>query len=179
MDTDIHFVLFFIPGAVQSESMMVEKEELTVSPANTSGNMKMVSPFKRPTTPLESLDVFSPPSPVASLFKENSVEPVSPAKASSTPLKEVNRFDVTPPCIDGPFTPTKDHGLTPATTKLDDLPDVPPTPTESNVSEQEKDSSMLSEGGMGNRRHDLSKPPAMRYRIMCQCGAQNCRKWLY
>ena len=147
---------------------------------NTSGVMKIASPFKRPATP-ESEHLIS--TPASSPMKHT-------IKTSSTPLKEVNaQLDITPPTsISGHLMPLENNidqiekdidVVLPTPTEEQDHT-VPPTPTESSVGEPVQDSSILSvDGGFGRNRHNLSKPPAVKNRIRCQCGAPNCRQWLF
>ncbi len=53
---------------------------------------------------------------------------------------------------------------------------------DSSVEESLLDTSVTSTSGGGGgffKRKIMSPSPAMKYRIMCQCGAANCRKFLF
>ena len=53
------------------------------------------------------------------------------------------------------------------------------TPPRVNLSPRKELARSGERVGSFNRRSAHCPPPAMKYRLMCQCGAKNCRKYLY
>ena len=119
-------------------------------------------------------------------IKANHVNPtkadITPSKAPRSPLKTTQVIRKTPQkTADGVFAVPKQMDSSPL--KLD-IPEeglpidqsMPPTPTESNFSE---DNEIVLDSSVQKKRRDFNSPLAMKYRIRCQCGANNCRQWLY
>lgn len=134
----------FCSGASQNDSLLVEqyKENSLQTPTSTHDTL-----------------LFTPSSPLtaANILVATSTSPR--LNGQLTPTRQLTDFD-TPLHID---TRLPDDMLASA--------GVPPTPTESSISDVGCSTT--------KKLQESSISPARKCRFRCKCGAESCRKWLY
>ena len=181
--------MVFIVGAntnSANNSCNEANEQSTTSPPEDAGVMKM-SPFKRPRLDTDIIgeeNVFKVPLSPAytelSPSKELKPSLLMPSVAGATsPLRELN-VTHTPPPSTGQVTPTREDRTmdvmdSALETSISQLLDTP-TPAASECGERKQEAVDMMETAT---TAETSNSVEVKHRIKCQCGAKNCRGWLY